>query len=172
MVAAMKQRHGLSPEQEEFVRRRWQAQTLFMKGRVILNRRSFYLLRWPAVLGAVVAPSLVGLTLGGASQAIRWATFGITLVVAITTAWESVFRYGRRWRLYRQALDAMRAEGWAFAAGLDQYKGRDKGDESFRIFGEAVQRILRQSGEEYVHGVFEVDEGSERRIEALLAARR
>ncbi len=161
VIEIMVKAHDLTDADREFLERRWRDQTVFMKGRVILNRRSFYLLRWLAVLGAVTVPALVSLTVtGSAAAAVRWATFALSLMVAAATAWEGLFRYGRRWQLYRRSLDAMRAEGWYFAGQVGSYKGKT-GREAFEAFASTVERILKDYSEDYIHGIFEPDKKDE-----------
>jgi hypothetical protein len=60
----------------------------------------------------------------------------------------------------------------ASPVGLTLLVATDGSVESFRTLRKAVQRIPTVSGEEYVHGVIEVDEKTERRIDAVLPARR
>lgn len=169
VIEIMVKAHDLTEADREFLELRWRDQTVFMKDRVIRNRRSFYLLRWLAVVGAVAIPALVSLTVtGSAAAGIRWATFTLSLVVAVATAWETLFRYGRRWRLYRRSLDRMRAEGWAFAAQIGSYKGK-KGKEALEAFASTVEGILRDYSEDYIQWIFEPDKKDEGLVALTLA---
>jgi len=150
----------LDPNQQRFMEYRWRDQTAFFRGRVQENRKYFYWLRMVAVVGAVTVPALVGLNVAGsAARGVKWSAFGLSLLVAIVTAWEQLFRFGQRWRLYRQALDAMRAEAWRFAQLLPPYSGKKHGEPDnahrslFPLFAEKVEAIVKEFGEEYVEDV-------------------
>jgi hypothetical protein len=140
-------------DRRKFLESRWRDQTLFMKKRVISNRSSFQWLRLVAVTGAVTVPALVSLNLGGeAGAAVRWITFVLSLLVAVATAWEQLYRFGRRWRLYRESLDQMRAEGWHFALGIGDYEKLGP-DEAFIAFAERVEELLKRYSEDYMQDI-------------------
>jgi hypothetical protein len=93
---------------------RWATFTRFAAGRVKQNREHFYTIRLVATLSAVIVPALVGLNLAGAGgAAVRWCTFSLSLVAAVSTAVLGVFRYGDRWNLYRDLQTELLAAAWS-----------------------------------------------------------
>jgi len=50
------------------------------------------------VFSAITVPSLVGLNLSGTGGVIvRWITFALSLVAAVSTAFLTLYRLGDRW---------------------------------------------------------------------------
>jgi hypothetical protein len=92
---------------------RWEAHVVFAAGRVTSNRKPFYMLRLVAISSSVIVPSLVGLNLSGTGGVwVRWLTFGLSLVAALSTAVLALFRFGDRWFLYRSLQDDLLVAGW------------------------------------------------------------
>lgn len=104
---------NLRDDQRGYLTERWRPEVMHAKQRVEVNRRNYYLLRLPSVLGAVSLPPLASPTVEAPWA--RWAALVVSLVVAGCTAAEGLFRFGNRWRLYRRMLDELRREGWAYA---------------------------------------------------------
>jgi hypothetical protein len=144
--------NDLDDDQQRFLRFRWRAQLLFFKCRIIKNRRRYYMARGIAVVGAVIVPSLLGADFldPGTSVVVRSAAFAVSLTVAIATALEEFVGWGKRWRLYRQAHDEMKAEGWRFVQLLEAYSKSRTHSEAFPLFAQQVEEILDRYGEEYV----------------------
>jgi hypothetical protein len=82
------------------------------------NKKKFYRLRLVALTSAIIVPSLVGLNLSGTGGvAVRWVTFALSLVVALTTAILTLFRFGDRWFMYRELNNDLMSAGWALLNG-------------------------------------------------------
>lgn len=143
---------GLNNDQKRFLRFRWRAQLLFFKCRIIRNRRRYYAARGTAVVGAVIVPALLGADFIDPSTTVvvRGAAFGISLTVAVATALEEFVGWGKRWRLYRQAHDEIKAEGWRFVELLGDYSKSGGHQAGFPMFAQNVEAILERYGEEYV----------------------
>ena len=77
---------------------------------------AYYALRLLIIIGRVIIPALVSLDLGSnlAAGLVRWTTFGLSLMVAISAAIEGLFRFGERWRHYRTIVERLKIEGWQF----------------------------------------------------------
>lgn len=109
---------------------RWEAYVVFAARRVISNRKQFYILRLVAVSSSVIVPSLVGLNLSGTGGIwVRWLTFGLSLVAALSTAVLALFRFGDRWFLYRSLQDDLLVAGWDFIG-----KAPSLADEAWPVF--------------------------------------
>jgi hypothetical protein len=72
-------------------------------------------MRGVAAVSAVTVPALVGLNLAGTGKTwIRWITFGLSLVAALSVALLAMFRVGDRWFLYRDLQDTLLTTGWKY----------------------------------------------------------
>jgi hypothetical protein len=86
----------LKPLQRDFLRARWLDQVRWMEGKAKVCQRRYHQLRVLALVGGVMIPALVGLSINGADSPLEWTVFGLGLVVALSTAIESLFRFGDR----------------------------------------------------------------------------
>ena len=104
------------PAQDAFWTGRWETYLLLAARRVYSNRTQFYRLRAIAVISSVIVPSLVGLNLSGTGGVwVRWTTFALSLVAAVSAATLALFRFGDRWFLYRDLQNELLQCGWSFA---------------------------------------------------------
>ena len=106
----------LSDLQKRCLRARWLDAVIWLEGKAKQAQRLYYALRLLIIIGGVIIPALVSLDLGSdrAGDMVRWATFGLSLLVAISAAIEGFFRYGERWRHYRMLVERLKIEGWQF----------------------------------------------------------
>jgi hypothetical protein len=92
----------------------WELNVVRAAARVESNRKEFYGLRLAAVISAITVPSLVGLNLSGTGgAAVRWLTFGLSLIAALSTAIIALFRFADRWLMYRTFSNSLMNAGWA-----------------------------------------------------------
>jgi len=92
----------------------WELAVVHAVTRVEGNRKQFYGLRLAAVISAITVPSLVGLNLSGTGgSAVRWLTFALSLIAALSTAILTLFRFGDRWLMYRALSNGLMSAGWA-----------------------------------------------------------
>ena len=92
----------------------WELTVVQAAYRVEGNRKEFYGLRLTAVISAITVPSLVGLNLSGTGgAAVRWLTFALSLVAALSTAIITLFRVSDRWLMYRKLSNDLMSAGWA-----------------------------------------------------------
>lgn len=91
----------------------WELGVIHAALRVESNRKQFYGFRLTAIISAIVVPSLVGLNLSGTGgTAVRWLTFAMSLVAALSTAILTLFRFGDRWLMYRTFSNELINVGW------------------------------------------------------------
>ena len=92
----------------------WEPGVIRAALRVASNRKQFYFFRLTAITSAIIVPSLVGLNLSGTGgSAVRWVTFSLSLVAALSTAILALFRFGDRWLMYRTLSSELIDAGWA-----------------------------------------------------------
>jgi hypothetical protein len=98
----------------------WELTVVHAAIRVESNRKEFYGLRLTAIISAITVPSLVGLNLSGTGgSAVRWLTFALSLIAALSTAILTLFRFGDRWLMYRALSNGLMSAGWALVNNPD-----------------------------------------------------
>lgn len=141
----------LSPLQQRCLRARWVNTVLWMEGRASHARNRYYLLRLLIIGGGVLIPALISLELAGnGALVLKWATFGLSLVVAISAAVEGFFRYGERWRHYRRTVELLKAEGWRFLQQGGGYADFASHGDAFPVFAGRVEEIIGSNVETFV----------------------
>jgi hypothetical protein len=125
------------------------------------NRVLHSIFRLTVVVGGVTVPALVSLDLrGDASTTVRWATFGISLLAAISAAIDELFSYGDKWRHYRGIAEALKSEGWSFVQLTGPYRGRTHA-ETAADFAGVVERIAQEESSTYLTTIaVERDDGA------------
>jgi hypothetical protein len=107
----------LDPRRSAYWIGRVETYTVMAAHRVYSNKHNYYGLRGLAVMSSVVVPALVGLNLAGAGgAAVRWITFALSLIAALSSATMALFRYGDKWYLYRDLQNELLVAGWALVA--------------------------------------------------------
>jgi hypothetical protein len=92
----------------------WELEIIRAALRVESNRKQTYSFRLTAISSAIIVPSLVALNLSGTGgTAVRWLTFSLSLVAALSTAILTLFRFGNRWLMYRTLSNQLINAGWA-----------------------------------------------------------
>jgi hypothetical protein len=92
----------------------WELEIIRAALLVVSNRRLTYGFRLTAISSAIIVPSLVALNLSGTGgTAVRWLTFSLSLVAALSTAILTLFRFGNRWLMYRTLSNELINAGWA-----------------------------------------------------------
>jgi hypothetical protein len=157
----------LSELQKHFLHSRWLDQVLWMEGKADHAQKRHNLLRLTAIVGGVTVPALVSLNLGstGVIGYIRWATFIISLLVAVSVAVEEFFHYGELWRHYRSSVERLKIEGWEFFQLSGEYRDL-KHAEAYPVFAAKVEDILRHEVDVYITEVVrEKKEEAKKKVE-------
>jgi len=136
----------------KFLRSRWLDQVLWMEKKSASAQKWYYLLRLIAIIGGVTIPALVSLNIsdGPVSAYIRWTTFGLSLLVAISVAVEGFFNYGERWRHYRRTVEGLKREGWQFFQLSGPYRSCQNHAEAYPVFAGRMENMFQQEVEVYV----------------------
>jgi hypothetical protein len=141
----------LSELRRQFLRSRWLDQLVWVEGRATHNRDRYFFWRLITIIGGVLVPALVTLQLNGsATTPVTWATFGVSLLVAISAAVEGFFRYGERWRHYRRTAELLKTEGWQFLQLTGHYRSHTAHATAYPTFASRVEDILQQDVDAYV----------------------
>jgi hypothetical protein len=148
--------------QKHFLRSRWLDQVLWMEGRADHARNRYYLFRLTTIILGVIIPVLVGLNIEGPIGAIlRYGIVVLGLLVAITASLEEFFRYGERWRHYRQNVEWLKIEGWRFFQLSDPYRKLKTHAEAYPVFTDRIEDIIRRDVNVYVSEIVRSKEEKE-----------
>jgi hypothetical protein len=141
----------LTDLQKHFLHSRWLDQVLWMEGRADSARTRYYVFRLTAIILGVVIPVLVGLNIQGTpGEILRYGIVVLGLLVAVSGALEEFFRYGERWRHYRQTVEWLKIEGWRFFQLSDPYRKYKTQAEAYPIFADRIEDLIRQDVNVYV----------------------
>ncbi len=142
----------LSDTKKHFLRSRWLENVLWMERKAGSARVRHYVLRLVSIIGGVIVPTLVSLNLSDkvASEAVRWLTFTISLLVAISVAVEGFLRYGERWRHYRRTVELLKIEGWQFFQLSGPYRTFEKHADIYPLFAGRVEETIQREVDEYI----------------------
>ena len=136
---------------KHFLRSRWLDQVLYTEHRALQTQRQYYFFRLATIIGGVTIPALVSLNLSGTAAAIvNWITFTISLVVAVSSAVEGFFRFGDRWRHYRETAEMQKIEGWQFLQLSGPYRRFVRHLDAYQMFATRVEEIIRRDVAVYV----------------------
>jgi Protein of unknown function (DUF4231) len=141
----------VTPLQKEFLRLRWLDQVLWMEDRANNTKALYYILRLTTIVGGVIIPALVSVSLPS-GDAITWVVFVLSLVVAISAALEGFLRPGEQWRHYRTMVELLKNEGWLFFQHSGRYDAQHfpSRDKAYATFAHRVERWNRLEVGEYI----------------------
>lgn len=145
----------LKPLQKEFLRFRWLDQVLWMEDRANNTKVLYYILRLTTIVGGVIIPALVSISLPSGDtigDTITWVVFFLSLVVAISAALEGFLRPGEQWRHYRTMVELLKNEGWLFFQHSGRYDDHHfpSRDHAYATFAHRVERWNRLEVGEYI----------------------
>jgi hypothetical protein len=139
---------------KEFMRARWLELVIWMDGKAKESVWWYRRLRLATIIGGVIVPALVSLNVGSDMQGlVQTLTFIVSLVVALSAAVEEFFRYGERWRHYRQMTESLKSEGWQFLQLSGAYANQSHVT-AYPAFAARVEQLSREEVESYITQVF------------------
>ncbi len=148
--------------QKQCLRSRWLDQIMWMEGRANRARDWYYRLRLTVIIGGVIIPALVSLNTPAVTtvnvspevaKAVGWATFGLSLLVALSAAVEQFFNYGERWRHYRRMVETLKIEGWQFFQLSGPYRRYKSHADAYRAFAARMEEASQHDVEAYISSV-------------------
>ena len=135
---------------KQFMRARWLEQVLWMEQKALDALWWYRVLRLTTIIGGVIVPALVGLSVsGGWETATKALTFFISLVVALSAAVDGFYRYGERWRHYRSMVEALKSEGWQFLQLSGTYATHNH-EQAYPAFEARVEELSREEVKQYM----------------------
>ena len=84
------------------------------------------------------------------ATSLAWATFCVSLLVALSAALEGFFRYGERWRTFRRTGEALKAQGWQFIELGGAYAQARNHVAAFPGFVTQVEALVQQDIETFM----------------------
>lgn len=132
--------------QRAYLHERWLGQLHYLGQSARRAQRRYYGLRLMAILGGVTIPALIGLIVNGDPEPlVHWLAFSLGLLVAAAVALEEFFRFGDRWRHFRQQSELLRSEGWSYIERAGPvYRRYGSHAEAFGAFVGRVEQTLRE----------------------------
>jgi hypothetical protein len=154
-LGAIIDRLELSELQKRCLRARWLHAVAWVEGKAKQAQRRYYALRLVIIIGGVIIPALVSLDLGSdrAADLVRGATFGLSLLVAISAATDGFFRFGERWRHYRLIVERLKVEGWQFFQLSGPYAHQPSHAAAHPEFAARVEEVIKSDVERYIADV-------------------
>ncbi len=151
------ERLDATEEQRQFMRSRWLDQVVYMGDRATEAKKRYHTFRLATVIGGVLVPALVSISLAGAGRfdsdldfMMRLLTFVVSAIVAITASVESFFHFGDRWRHYRVNAELLKSEGWQYLTHSGGYRRVTDPELAFQGFASRVEAILRDDVEGFM----------------------
>ena len=135
----------LDAQRKRALRSRWLDQVLWLERKAARARNLYYALRITTLVGALLGPALVSLSLTDDTldAAVAVATWIVSLIVAVTAALEQFFHFGDRWRSYRATVERLKAEGWLYLQLGGRYAANGSSHESaYPDFAARTERLL------------------------------
>jgi hypothetical protein len=131
--------------QKRFLRDRWLDQLLWFENKATANQHRYYALRLVTIVGGVIVPALVGLTVreNNVADTLAWITFSVSLVVAIAAALDGFFGFGERWRSFRRTAELLKADGWQYFELSGPYVAADH-TAAFPRFTAHTETLIQQ----------------------------
>jgi len=138
--------------QKHFMRSRWLDQVLWMESKCEKTQRWYYLLRLLAIIGGVIVPALVSLTVSGQSLAtlLKVVTTVLSLLVAISVATEEFFHFGERWRHYRRTVELLKIDGWQFFQLSGRYQQFTTHSAAYPLFAGKMEETMQHEVDAYI----------------------
>jgi hypothetical protein len=144
---------GVDQQRKRFLKSRWLDQVIWTEGKAHQARNRYYLLRLTTVVGALLVPALVSVNPSDETldDAVRIATWVVSLIVAASAAVEQFFHFGDRWRNYRRTAERLKAEGWLYLQLSGPYAGnRATHEDAYSAFAIRVEELIQSDVDAYL----------------------
>jgi hypothetical protein len=143
----------LSDLRKRMLKSRWLDQVIWLEGRAKRDRNWYYRLRLTAIIGSILVPICVTVSQVSSLGWVAWVATGLGALVAIASAVEGFFRYGERWRNFRNTVELLKIEGWQFFQLSGPYSRRRSHAHAYEKFTARVEEIIRRDVQIYISEV-------------------
>ena len=107
---------------DEYLKERYQDQIDYYGVKAGWNKRTYNQFQWSVIIISAVMPVLVVSTFKPEySEYLKWATAGLSLLLAIGTSALKAFKFQENWLNYRQLAETLKQEKYFYEAGLGSY---------------------------------------------------
>lgn len=131
----------MSADRQKYYMDQWKQQQEYHSKKAKDFKQRHQLLQTIIVVGALVVP--IALNMDGISPFIPTA---ISLVVALATGLENVYRYGEQWVTFRRTSEMLKREQRMYIARAEAYTGANP----FDVFVQRVEGILGEQNQTFV----------------------
>lgn len=126
---------------------RWQSQRNYYSKNAAIYKRNHHIMQVFLIVLSPIVPALIALDVDRAIPGV------LSLIIAIAAGLEGLFRYGERWRDYRQTLEALKSEKAFYLAGAGPYRQAKNPDVLFverceRHISKEVGKYFEENGKE------------------------
>lgn len=104
---------------DEYLKERYQDQIDYYGSKADWNKRTYNRFQWCVIIVSAVMPVLVVAAFEGTY--IKWATAGLSLLLAIGTSALKAFKFQENWLNYRQLAETLKQEKYFHEAELGSY---------------------------------------------------
>ena len=108
---------------EEYLNERYRDQISYYDAKAGWNKRMYNLFQLSVIIVSAVMPVLVVSTFETTfdSKYLKWATAGLSLLLAIGTSALKAFKFQENWLNYRQLAETLKQEKYFYEADLGGY---------------------------------------------------
>jgi hypothetical protein len=107
---------------DEYLKERYRDQIDYYDAKAGWNKRMYNWFQWSVIIVSAVMPVLVVSTFETfETKYIKWATAGLSLLLAIGTSALKAFKFQENWLNYRQLAETLKQEKYFYEAELGSY---------------------------------------------------
>jgi hypothetical protein len=103
---------------EEYLNERYGDQINYYSSQAATNKKLYNAFQWSVIIISAVLPVLVVSSL---KEDYKWATAGLSLILAIGTSGLKAFKFQENWLNYRQLAETLKQEKYFYEAELGPY---------------------------------------------------
>jgi Protein of unknown function (DUF4231) len=104
---------------EEYLNERYRDSTKYYESQATTNKKLYNWFQWSVIIISAVMPVLVVSTYQ--TEYFKWATAGLSLLLAIGTSALKAFKFQENWMNFRQIAETIKQEKYFFEAEIGPY---------------------------------------------------
>jgi len=131
---------------EEYLNERYRDSIGYYESQATTNKRLYNRFQWSVIIISAVMPVLVIST--NQTEYFKWATAGLSLVLAIGTSALKAFKFHENWMNFRQIAETLKQEKYFYEAEIGPYASApDKG----ALFVDRVESLISRENAIWVN---------------------